>query len=55
MPSPGLSAKLKSSPAGKSILWLHHFRKHETAFLHDTGLWSRVSALSPIYVVQGSP
>lgn len=55
MPSPGLSKKLKPSPMGKSILWLHHSGKHETIFLHDAGLRSSVSALSSIYVVQGSP
>lgn len=54
-PSPGSSATLQPSPTGRSILWLHHFGKHESVFLHDAGLWSSVSALSPIWVVQGSP
>lgn len=47
-PSPGSSAKLQPSPTGRSMLWLHHFGKHESIFLHDAGLWRSISALSPI-------
>lgn len=57
-PSPGLSAKLTPSPPGKSTMWLLHFGKHETELLRDAGLWScwgSLSALRPIYVLQGMP
>lgn len=54
-PRPGRSAKLKPSPTGRSVLWLHHFGKLEAVFLRDTGLWSSISALSFIHTGQGAP